>query len=292
MRQSILKAILILVISASAAHADYYSDSKKGFWWGEKEPEKQEPEKTPEDQKPTVQPQQREEKKGTWVPPALQEYSYEDVWNMHPDDFQDLQESFKKKAVQSPTEANVRDYYELQEIARKKALAFSNTAEYVWQRNPQLTNGNDYPTNSPGMLAKIEMSSEERLRVLQSNRANYALVYFTKTGCPYCAEEDNILKWFTSKTGWTVKPVNITQQPDMASRFGVEITPTLILIKKGESDFMPVSAGIATSKEIEEQTYRAVRVLNGDVSPEEFTIRDYEKGGGYDVNYRKDWLKK
>lgn len=275
-----LTAFLIM-LSVATSRADYYSDSQKGWWWGERTIEKKEEKK----QQPAAP-----EKPGPQVPPSLKSaYTYDDVWNMHPDEFYELQEAYKKKAVQTLREADVQDYYELQEIARKKSLAFTNASQYVWQKNPALTVAKDYPITTPGNLSRIGMIEDERRQTLQANRDTFALVYFWKPGCSYCEDQSNILKWFQQETGWQVKRVNIAEQPGMAAKFSIAMTPTIILLKKGHPDFLPVSAGVASADEIADKTYRAVRLLNNEIAPEEYSIYEFQRGGGFDVKQRREW---
>jgi conjugal transfer pilus assembly protein TraF len=118
------------------------------------------------------------------------------------------------------------------------------------------------------------------------NRDEFALVMFVRPGCEFCEEERKIVKWFTNTTGWIVKEVDITRQPELANRFGVTITPSLILIQKGNKEYMPVSAGVAAANEIEEKTYRTVRLLKKEITPEEYSLYEFQRGGSYDVNPR------
>ena len=264
-------AMLSLSVSASAS---YYTDSATGWWWYQKETEKQA-------EKPI------KKKKPTKHTASLKDYTFEQIWEMHPDQFQEFAEALKKKAVQKPSEENVKEYFEVQEIARKKALAFSNVAQFVWQKYPELTTKKDYPITTPGNLARISQINEERQRVLRDNRDDFALVYFQRPDCNYCDEQSRILDWFTNETGWTVKKVIISENPGLAVKFRVEITPTLILIQKGNQDYLPVSAGVISADEIEDKAYRAVRLLKGDISPEEYSLYEFQKGGGFDVKKRR-----
>lgn len=202
---------------------------------------------------------------------------------MHPDQFLELAENVKKQAVQRPTEENVKNYYEVQEVARKKALAFTNVAQYVWQKYPELSTKKDYPITTPGNLSRVAQISNERQRKLQESRNDFAMVYFSQHGCSYCAEQGKILEWFSKTTGWQVKEVNIQENPGFASKFNIETTPTIILIQKGKPDYFPVSAGVISSEEIEDKTYRAVRLLKGEITPEEYSLYDFQRGGGYDI---------
>ena len=214
------------------------------------------------------------------------DYTYDEIWNMHPDDFERFGESLKKKAVQNPSEENVKDYYEVQEIARKKALAFTNVAQYVWQKYPELTTARDYPIATPGNLSRVNQIKEEKTRKLRDNKEEFALVYFYRTDCDYCQQQQPIIDWFTKSTGWQVKKINTEENTAMTEKFGIELTPAMILIQKGNKDFFPVSSGLITAEEIEDKTYRAVRLLKGEITPEEFSLYDFQRGGGFDVKKR------
>ena len=62
--------------------------------------------------------------------------------------------------------------------------------------------------------------------------------------------------------------------------------------KKGNTkDFFPVAAGVITADEIEDKAYRAVRLLNGELAPQDFGTYEFERGGSFDSNSRKDWIK-
>jgi len=271
-----LIAALMLVSLAAKAGAGYYAESGKGWWWYQKEPDKKEDkEKEPKKTKA--------KKKKT---PAFSDYSYDQIWNMHPDEFEKFAEGLKRKAVQNPSEENVKDYYEVQEIARKKALAFTNVAQYVWQKYPELSTAKDYPIATPGNLSRVGQIQEEKTRKLRDNKEEFALIYFYKNDCGYCQQQQPIIDWFTSATGWQVKRINLEENPGLAGRFGVEVTPAMILIQKGNQNSFPVSSGLITAEEIEDKTYRAVRLLKGEITPEEFSLYDFQKGGGFDVKKR------
>ena len=70
----IATAMLLLSVSASAS---YYTDSATGWWWYQKEPEKQA-------EKPT------RKKKPAKPAPSLKDYTYEQIWEMHPDQFEEF----------------------------------------------------------------------------------------------------------------------------------------------------------------------------------------------------------
>lgn len=267
-------AFLLALGVGGESRGSYYEEAGKGWWWYDREPPKKEEDKKPES----------EQKSGTKRKyKSLKGITEKMMWDMDPKDLGELWDDMRARAFRKPTEQNVRDFWRVNEVTRKKAYAFTSVSDYAWQKNPELTTKGDYPITNPGRTAQVTMSEEEKRSKLAANRESFALVMFTKPGCGYCTEQAGILKWFTQSTGWTVKAVDITQNPAMAARFGVSITPTIILIQKGNQDHFPVTAGVASADEITDRTFKAVRVLNKEISPEQFDMYEFQRGGGYDV---------
>lgn len=249
----------------------YYSDLKRGWWWYEREPEKEKKE------------EREHERAKQRILPFLKDYTYEQLWNMYPDDFQPLLMDFQKKAVMSPTEENVRDYYVIQDIARRKSLAFANVASYVLQKYPELNVGKDYPVATPGRNALVKQQLEEIESTIRNGENEFALLYFYSPACHYCIEQDGILYYFINKYNWQVKRLDINENPSLAQRFNITTTPSLLLIYKGSQDYMPVSAGVGSMAEIEEKIYKGIRLLKGEITPEEYSLYEFQKGGSFDV---------
>ena len=86
------------------------------------------------------------------------------------------------------------------------------------------------------------------------------------------------------KYGWQIKPIDLQQNPELAARLGVDTTPSLILIKKGNDGYIPVSTGVTALDDIEVRLYRGIRLLNGDTTPENWSLYGFQKGQGFDIN--------
>lgn len=252
----------------------YYDRAKEGWFWYEDPPAKVEPEE-PKKEAPAPGKQAR-------PVPKMENYTMEDLWNMHPDAFQDLLKDFQKKAVQYPTEQNMVDYYTMQDIARRKSAAFANVAGYVTQKYTSFDMNSTNPTVTPGRIAKTQMQNEEIQTTIANAQGDHALLFFTQQGCSFCDKQKNILKFFNDKYGWPIKEMDIRANPDVAARFNITTTPTLLLIGRGKSDYLPVSVGVASLDAIEQKLYRGVRLLDGKITPEEYSTYDYQKGGGPD----------
>ncbi len=254
----------------------YYQDVKhNGFWWYEQEPDKK----------------KEEERKNTkHFMPSMKDYTIEQLWNMHPKDFQPLLDAFFDKAVQFPTEENVADYYKIQDIARSRANAFANVAALVWQKHPELsTLALDFPSNTPGKTARLKMQDREVEAKIASSSDDFAMIYFYKAGCDFCRAQNGILKFFVDKYGWQIKKVDIDSSPELASRFNVSTVPFLLLIYRHSDQSLPVAVGVTTLDEIEQRLYRGIRLLGGEITPEEFNMYEFQRGGGFDPSvYNKN----
>lgn len=276
---SLALALMLLAAPAWAAEvpqpeSGFYHNSKEGwFWYQDPVPVMPEHEESPS--APAERPLPRDI--------SLRNYSMESLWTMHPDDFQALLTGLQKKAVQYPTEQNILEYLSMQDIARRKALAYANASQYVTQKRADLFNISQvYPSSTPGSLARVQMQQDEIARTIQNSQNDHALLFFIAPGCGFCDKQAQILAYFTSKYHWQIKAVDIQQEPNLALRFNIQTTPTLLLIRQDQDAFMPIAIGVATLPEIERNLFQAIRAMRGDTSPESFTTYEFQKGSALD----------
>ncbi len=275
-----LFAMLFLLISTSAypeeiattiEHTCENKEPKHGWFWYCYEPPAEEEEKQIEDQKlPRL--------------PKLSDYSYEDMWNMHPQEFRKLLDDLKNKAVMTLATKDVEDYLHVMNIARRKSLAFSNVATYVRQVNPALTSTADYPVAAPGRRAMMRQRISNVSVEIASARMNYGLVYFYSKDCPYCVEQTGILRFFQDKHGWDITGVDINLKPRAAERFNVERVPFILLVSKKTEGYIPLASGVVSLADLEKRLYRGIRLLSGETTPQDWTLYEYQRGGIFDVS--------
>ncbi|MDD2467238.1 MAG: conjugal transfer protein TraF [Desulfobulbus sp.] len=272
-------SLLLLAVPACAtappATTSFYQESKHGwFWYEDPAPVEEDREEPAPEPKASVSMSRDV---------SLAHYSTETLWNMHPDDFQQLLNGLQKKAVQYPTEQNILEYLSIQDIARRKALAYANATQYVTQKRADLFNINQvYPTSSPGAVARVQMQQEEIAGTIREAGKDHALLFFAAAGCGFCDKQAQILAYFVDKYGWQVKLVDMEREPNIALRFNITTTPTLLLIRQDRAASMPIAAGVTTLPEIERNLYQAIRSMRGDTSMESFTTYDFQKGSALD----------
>ncbi|RJP85685.1 MAG: conjugal transfer protein TraF [Desulfobacteraceae bacterium] len=242
----------------------FYKAKKQGWYWYQKDPEKN----------------QRKESKRKL--PKLEDYTTEQLWDMHPDDFQELLNNFMKKAVQAPDEKNVMDYLIVQDIARRKSLAFASVMSYVDQKNQELGTQSVYPVTAPGQSALVSMRVREQEETIASGREQFALIMFTRQGCDFCESQKSILDFFINKYAWPVRTVDIDAYPDMGARFDVTMTPTLIMVDKQSGKSMPISVGVISMSDLALKLYRSIRYMRGEITPQQWFMHDFEKGKSND----------
>jgi len=267
----------------------FYDKSQKPGWWWYKDFKKEKPEEQKKEAS-TKQPKTEQKQEQQSYKP-LKEYTYEELLYMHPDEFAKLYDYYLKKAVQKPTEESVYEFYNIQDVARKKALLFANISGFVWQKYPELTTERDVPIVGPGITQKAEMIKEEVRQYAQTNAQDFGYVVFVQEGCKYCDAQLQILKKAVLD-GIAVKVVDIARQPQVAAQFGIETTPTIILVERSSGKHLPIASGVTALDDIYKRTQRAIRLLRGE-SPETYGAYDFQKGTSLDPTVPSPlWKKK
>jgi conjugal transfer pilus assembly protein TraF len=288
--------------SATSSASEYYKDEKKegskslgyykdeakrGWWWYEefvKKEEEKKKEKTKEVKKEAQKEEAKKEapKKEEDVIRPLYEYSYEELLRMPIDKFKRIYEYYENLAVSNPTEENLYYYYNILDVARKRALLFTMQSMYVWQKYPELSTARDVPTVLPGLYAKQEAMGQEVDSYVGGKRWDYGLIVFVSERCPYCKAQLSIIRTFVENYGWEVKVVDIDYDKRAVSVFGIEVTPSIILVSKRTGEWFPLSSGVISMAEIKERIYLAVRRLEGDLQPEKWGLYRFQEGTSLD----------
>ena len=246
----------------------FLSDRKRGWWWYEKK---------------SVEPEQKEKKETSIsVKVNLDDYTHQELWDMYPDNFQKILKIVLKQAVQNPTVKNVKDYLTMQDISKRKSMVFANVVGYVGQINPDFSINEAYPVTAPGRRALTAMTLEEKNDTIRKARDQYGLIMFSREECRFCRSQSEILAYFEDYFGWPVRNIDIGFQPDTATRFNVEKVPQIIIVSKETGDYMPISVGTTSMAELKDRIYRAIRMMEGKIGPEQWYIHDFEKGTSID----------
>ena len=175
-------------------------------------------------------------------------------------------------------------------MVRRNALAFTALTKYVMLKNPELNARSAFASSGAGRDIETQVRNDRIQRSLSSSRDDYALIMFSSPGCPYCASQINVLKYFADRHHWVVDDIDITRDHAMKARFNITTTPMTILIERGSERWMPIAVGLESVAAIEDNTYRAVRLLKGEISPKQYFTTEYQDGGFADTVVPKDEL--
>lgn len=117
--------------------------------------------------------------------------------------------------------------------------------------------------------------SEEVNNALFQNRNSFALLYFVQPGCVYCQHQQPVIEQFQKDTNWYVKTIDITQNPEVKSKFNINGTPVIVLIKRnaGASNWQAVSIGYSALNTLRTDVFNLVRLFNGHTSQSKYYVR-------------------
>lgn len=259
-----LLLMVLLLINAMALAETQANGEKSGFWWYEI---------TPTEEQPV-------EQESLELRPLL---PIKALTELHPTELAAELEARKVYAVWKQTPEAVLDYYIVQDVVRRSALAFTALTKYVLLMHPELNARSAYPISGAGRQIQTSLRAETMNEALSRARADYALIMFAQADCAYCASQRNALKYFSELHHWVIEIIDIAERPAMRARFNISTTPMTIMIERGSERWMPIAVGLESVPAIEDSTYRAVRLLKGEISPKQYFTSEYQDGGFADT---------
>jgi conjugal transfer pilus assembly protein TraF len=250
--------------SARTTSSTRAPEPKQGYWWYQTPPP--EPTEPGPDAlvKPTIPPMAE---LATWTPPKIRK----------------LIEQQRDYAATVLTVDAVADFWRLQDFARRKARAFAGVTHLALLQNPELSAKSANPLVGDARSAMSAEKDAIRRHYLRARAGQFALVMFSRASCGYCRVQWPILERFREETGWQVTQMDIDQRPELGQRFGVEITPTTMVIRRGSAQRMTIATGVESYPNLAQTTYQAVRLLLGDIRPEQFLTGAGEEDGFFDA---------
>src|SRR3546814_17121557 len=102
---------------------------------------------------------------------------------------------------------------------------------------------------------------------------------FSRNSCGYCRVQWPILERFREETGWQVTQMDLERRTELGQRFGVEITPTSMVIRRERSARMVIASGFESYPNLAQTTSQAVRLILGTIRPEQF-LNDHVRADG------------
>lgn len=240
--------------------------AKQGYWWYAPPPEPALEKASDADPlvKPVIPPMAE---LATWTPPRIRK----------------LIENQRDYAATVLTVDAVADFWRLEDFARRKARAFAGLTQIAMLQNPALNAKSANPLVGDARAELTAHKDEIRQRYLRSHANEFALVMFSRTTCGYCRVQWPIVQRFRDEMGWQVTLMDLDRHPDLGARFGVEVTPTTMIIRRASQQRMVIAAGIEAYPGLAQMAYQAVKLLTGDIRAEQFMTGAGEEGGFFDA---------
>jgi conjugal transfer pilus assembly protein TraF len=252
---SLLSILCLNVFGAFAEEAKgFYYERKGGFYWYEDE--------SPAETDPEIE--------AYFEMPEPDPFSYGELWRMNPDKMAQVLENRKLIAIHTPTEENARRYIEAQDVAKRKSMAFAGAVGVAAQMNPRFSATKTSSMVGPAKQAYYQAKREEIESVLNSAVNNFALIVFESPGCSYCEAQRPILDRFRETHGWTVRYVDIDEHRPMAEKYGIDITPSVLMLAREQNTAMPISSGVVGMQDLKKRIMRAIRYVRGETEPSQW----------------------
>jgi conjugal transfer pilus assembly protein TraF len=177
----------------------------------------------------------------------------------------------------------VSDFWRLQDFARRKARAFAGVTQLAMLQHPELNSKSANPMVGDARSALTAQKDAIRRSYLRANSGEFAVVMFSRSTCGYCRVQWPIVQRFQEEMGWQVTLIDLDRRPGMGERFGVEVTPTTMVIRRASQQRMIIATGVEAYPALAQMAYQAVRLLRGDIRPEQFMTGPGEDDGFFDA---------
>lgn len=176
------------------------------------------------------------------------------------------------RAILHPTEKNVKQYIEVQNLINEHSSQFSNIWQNVLVQNPTLDYSVTHPTNQIGKSLYLDLYRRSEHQAIQALAKHYGLFFFFRSTCPYCHRFAPIVRDFSRRYGMSIVPVSLDgrglpQFPNAkadngAGRlFHVKVVPALFLVNPKTRQVIPVSYGLMTEQAIANRLYRITKQI-------------------------------
>jgi conjugal transfer pilus assembly protein TraF len=237
---------------------------RQGYWWYRP---KADPAETPPDDVPPAPVIPPMAELARWSPPRIAK----------------LIADQRDYAATVLTVEAVSDFWRLEDFARRKARAFAGVTQLAMLAHPELSAKSANPMIGDARDALGAQKDAVRRGYLRSRGPEFALVMFSRASCGYCRVQWPIIQRFQEETGWQIIREDLDRRPELGVRFGVEVTPTTMVIRRNSAQRMVIANGVEAFPTLIQTAYQAVKLLSGDIRPEQFLTGAGEENGFFDA---------
>ena len=251
MVQILLLLLSGLVFGATCEVENFFRDRERGWFWKNLCVEEE-----------RIKGEEREEEK------LVVRIPWDKLGKMKPSEIRKLREEALEIAIANPTYENVREFYRLQVWMLKKSERFQKVANLVVMTDPEIASFVGMIADTkPSRVAYLSAEREKMYKKVLSYRDRAGLLVAVKKGCPYCkAFKDMVRTYFIPRTGWSIKYIDVDENPGFAVNLQVYAVPDIFLAVMGEEPFvLRIATGFVSYETLIERIYTGLEI--------------YERGG-------------
>lgn len=152
-----------------------------------------------------------------------------------------------------PNVENAHDFLSYQKLMFSNASKASEAMQTALMKYPYLDSRLEDPVSQQALsIKRKEEVRQNDLKILEFAH-NFELLYFFKSGCPYCQEFQSVLErvvknynfkivaFSSDLTKHAVFPTKIDR--DLSSKLDIQLYPTLIAYNRENNIYLPISRG-------------------------------------------------
>lgn len=208
------------------------------------------------------------------------------LMEMHPRDIRKLFEEVHEYHVMAPTLETASEVQKLKAVMSKKARAAAAVEQLAILRNPSLSGMAENAVNPSARSVQRKDRDQSIAQRISRERDRYAIILLTQEGCSACQLQRNVIQSFADQFGWPVKEVDIVESPAAQARFDIRVTPTTLVASRETGDWQTVAIGAETLPSMVMNVDRAVRLLAGEIEPEQWLTAPNQIKSLYDPNFK------
>lgn len=257
-------AALVISFSASAASppSNFYEDSRRGWFWFE-DPELIEEELYDELELPSMDESNDELTERelvrldvAWLREKIPEY--------------------KDAAINNPTRENIARFMYAQRYMLDMSSRFAAAAMEFSKFETELDEGRRRPLTAFSLNAFRDETRNSLRSVLSAVNENAHIWFFFSSDCSYCVQQIGVLRSLRSRFDVEVLAISldggtlpglesfevVVDTNGVGESFGVQFTPTLMLVENDGESFTKLGEGLTTLPALQDRVLLAARMQN------------------------------
>lgn len=164
--------------------------------------------------------------------------------------------------VLEPTVENAHDFLSYQKLMFNNASKASEAMQTALIKYPYLDSRLENPVSQQALSIKRQEEVKQNDAKIREFAQNFKLLYFFKSGCPYCQEFQPVLERMVQNYNFNIEAIstefskNLTFPTridrELSSKLNIQLYPTLIAYNEKNNIYLPISRGYLPEDELKQ----------------------------------------